>query len=227
MGIFEQLTDYCDCIEAFTQRDVDDLVNIISFATCWTQKPCENFLFGERTELIDLPSCMDCVYEFDPFYAPFDPDSFKFEFVKQEGMEEEITEVDAVYSTIDGIFRMELPLPSCKCNCKCKCGCDPVYKLKVTYNAGYEEIPECLLPVFCNLIEMIHAKNSCDCGSCVTCENKYDENDPTAGIKYYKGDLITVHLETDFAKELVSQYKKQLAMISLCNRQLDLWGIVV
>ena len=89
----------------------------------------------------------------------------------------------------------------------------------VEYEAGYDEIPDCLLPVFCNVLEVIIAKNDCSCEDC-NCEN------PEENIRYAKGDVVTVQLETDIGKMLVEQYKNQIGMMSLCDVR-EMWGIVV
>ena len=47
---FEQLSEYCDCMEDVQERDVIELINLISTYTCWTQVPCETFLLSERRE---------------------------------------------------------------------------------------------------------------------------------------------------------------------------------
>lgn len=224
--IADQLKRYCGCVDV-KDSDVAELINMVSIATCWMDSPCNTFLLGERKEIIDLPECMDCAYVFEPFYHPFRPESFSFKLLKISGIEEEVTEItDYTYSEYDGKFRINTGLPSCKCQrgckCKCTCGCEDEYKLIVTYEAGYDDIPECLLPVFCNLLEVIHAKNDCSCDDC-GCGDKYGEDN----ITYAKGDVVTVALETDLGKMLVEDYKKQLAMISLCRAKKELWGYVV
>ena len=163
--------------------------------------------------------------EFTPFYHPYDKESFKFSLVKIEGITETVTEItDFAYSETMGLFRLNTGLPLCACK-SCVCGdCKPVYKLVVEYRAGYTGIPDCLLPVFCNILEVIKAKNTCDCHDCDECDNaKYDEDN----IQYATGDIVTVALETDIGKILVSQYKKQIGMISLCKAPEELWGFVV
>lgn len=222
LNIVSQLQDYCDCLSDVTEDNVAELVNLISLATCWMRNPCETFLTSDRTEVIDLPSCMDCPMEYHPFYHPFDKDSFKFYLVTVDGIhetQEEITEV-AYSPTLNG-FRLK-PLPNCACSCDI-CGCEPEYKLLVTYSAGYDAIPDCLLPVFCNVLEVIQAKNDCCCDSDCGCdESKYEDN-----VEYASGDVVTVALETDIGRLLVSQYKKQIGMISLCKACSELWGFVV
>ena len=221
--IKEQLTEYCDCIPSVNERDVDELINLISTFTCWAQKPCETFLKGERREVKELPNCInDCdVFTFEPFFAPFDKDSFTFTLIEQNGIQETVTEItDYVYSEVDGNFRLELPLPSCKC--KPNCGCDSTFKLLVTYVAGYELIPECLLPLMCEALQWIYEKNKCDCEDCQPCDQNYRD----AGQIDYT--TLTGRLQEHFLTVLTTQYFRQLSLISLCNRYKgQLWAVVV
>lgn len=220
--ILEQLQAYCACVDTFTEADVADLINVVSMATCWQRFPCETFLKGARREVIELPSCADCPITFEPYYQPFDKDSFKFTLVKVEGIEETATEITAFrYSDIDGVFRVDPGLPSCKCSPCNPCGCPPEYRMVIEYEAGYDELPDCLLPVFCNLLEVIMAKRNCDCANDCGCENKEEQ------IKYATGDVVSVALETDIGKILVENYKNQLGLISLCRGRKYLWGVVV
>lgn len=225
-AVKEQLSQYCDCVEDITDKDVFDMVSIVSLATGWANKNCDTFLLSDRREVIDLPSCMDCPYEFEPYYRPFDPESFTFTLVKIKGIEETSTPVNFAYS-VDKKFRIELP----KCECACdECGCPAQYKLVVTYKAGYNLLPECLLPVMCNLIEVIHAKNACDCCNDCGCGDKttYDSdgNITAQTITYKSGDVVSVFLETELGKMLVEQYKNRLAMLSIIRRN-RFWGFVV
>lgn len=242
--IYDQLKAYCECVDV-SEDDVAELVNVISLATCWQRTACETFLPGVRREVVDLPSCADCPITFEPYYqpfigertvteideetggiitkkVPFGIDDFKFYLVKIDGIVEEVTEIpstDYAYHASDGMFHIIPGLPSCKCGCN-PCGCPPSYKLIAEYIAGYDEIPDCLLPVFCNVLEVIRAKNDCECDAACGCENGEQQ------ITYAKGDVVTVALETDIGKLLVETYKNQLGMISLCARK-RLWGFVV
>lgn len=227
--ILDQLRDYCECVKEATDEDVAELISVVSMATGWMRSPCENFLLDDRTEVIDLPSCSDCPIEFEPYYHPFDPSSMKFTLVKIKGVEETEEEItDFGYISSEKKFRVNA-LTRCGCTV-CECGCPTEYKLKAEYSAGYTEIPECLLPVFCNLLEVIQAKNDCDC----TCEcgsneeAQYDRygNLITQQVKYKSGDVVSVFLETDLAKMLVQDYKNQLGMLSVI-RQKRVWGLVV
>lgn len=221
MSVIEQLTEYCNCIDV-EERDVNELISLISIYTCWAQKPCDTFLAMERREVVDVPDCMcGCdVFTFEPFYRPFNPESFTFTLVEQNGIQESSTLiVDYIYSAADENFKMILDLPSC--GCKPKCGCESKYKLIVNYVAGYEELPECLLPVFCDALEWIREKNKCDCETCADCDTKYGS---TATIDYTK---LGGHLQDHFLRILAVQYFRNLSLISLCNDSRHLWGVVV
>lgn len=221
--VIEQLTEYCDCVEA-KESDINELISLISLQTCWADKsdPCGTFLTGERKEVVDVPDCMcDCdVFTFDPLYSPFDPESFAFTLIEQEGIAETATEItDFTYSVIDENFKMQLPLPSCGCNAKC--GCDKKYKLLVTYIAGYDEIPDCLLPVFCEALQWIKEKNTCDCSECEPCKGK----EPEYGDINYT--TLTGRLQDYFLTVLTQQYIKQIMLISVCRECHGMWAVVV
>lgn len=219
--IYDQLKDFCPCVEDITEDDVAEMVNVISMATGWLREPCETFLKGKRREVIDLPSCADCPVTFTPYYHPYDPESFKFYLVKIEGVEEEVTEITSFrYSNVDSLFRVDTGLPSCRCACG-PCGCPPEYRMVVEYVAGYDEIPDCLLPVFCDVLEVIKAKNKCEC--CADCGCDTESNEP----EYPAGDVVSAALEIDIGKLLVEQYKNQLGMLSLIKLPVPLWGVVI
>lgn len=216
-NLYDQLKEYCGCVDV-TEDDVAEMVNVISMATCWAMSSCETFLLSDRTEVIDLPRCFECYFKFKPYYFPYDKDTFEFKLVEINGLEETYYDVDWAYSEVDKVFRLDLGLD---CSCMNRCGCDPEYKLLVNYKAGYEELPDCILPVFCNLLDVIRAKNDCDCNDC-NCTNEAEEN-----IKYATGDVVTVALETDLGVLLNKTYQNQLSSISLCREKKRLWGFVV
>ena len=221
--IINQLKSFCTCVEKATDEDIAELVNVISIATCWMQKPCETFLYGDRREIIDLPPCADCPIVFEPFYHPFDIETFEFSLITIKGIQETVTPItEFAYHESDESFHIIPGLPSCKCGCSTKCGCPTEYKLLVKYKAGYETIPDCLLPVFCNVLEVIHAKNECNCCGDCGCEAQTEQD-----IKYASGDVTSVALETDIGKMLVEDYKDMIGMMSLCGQPRDLWGMVV
>lgn len=217
MTVLEQLTDYCDCVDV-KEKDVNELINLISLFTGWTKKPCDTFLTSERQEIVDVPRCLDkCqVFTFEPYYKPFDPDTFTFTLVERNGMEETATQMDYSYSMIDEKFRIELP----DCKCSPICGCTPEHKLVVEYAAGYDELPECLLPVFCEALDWIREKNNCDCSQCQECDTDNEEG----VIDYTK---LTGRLQDYFLDVLTMQYRRQLSLIALCGHVSAVWGFVV
>lgn len=218
----EQLAEYCNCVDV-EEKDVNELISLISTYTCWTQKPCETFLQMERKEVIDLPDCVcDCdVFTFEPFYRPFEVDSFTFTLVEQNGIQDLSSPItDYIYSEADENFRLILGLPNC--GCRPHCGCESKYKLVVTYIAGYESIPECLLPVFCDALQWIREKNKCDCEQCAECTTEYTKREPYIDYTSLEG-----HLQDHFLRILTVQYFRNLSLISLCNVTRHLWGVVV
>ncbi len=222
MTILKQLSDYCDCIDKIEETDVEELINLISVYTCWTSKPCETFLMGSRKEVVTLPNCLDdCgVYTFEPFYHPYSVESFTFTLVEQNGTTETATPVTDYIYTIDDVFRLNLGLD--KCGCKPNCGCESTFKLVVEYEAGYEELPDCLLPVFCEALKWIAEKNDCGCG-CEPCEE-----DPITREPLVDGTTLGGQLQIYMLEMLTNQYKRQLSLISLCDRGHNtLWGFVV
>ncbi len=224
MTVKEQLATYCDCVDV-EDKDVDELIHLISVYTCWAEKVCDTFLSAERREVVDLPNCFcDCdVFTFEPYFTPFDVESFTFTLIEQNGIEETATEItDWVYSAVDENFRIELPIPDC--HCKATCGCEPTYKLLVTYMAGYEEIPECLLPLMCEALQWIKIKNTCDCSECIPCNTP--ESTEIGEIDF---STLTGRLQDYFLNVLTLQYRRQLSLIALCgrSRQTELWAVVV
>lgn len=226
--ILNQLTENCNCLkEEIDEPSVLQLINLISMATCWTQEPCDTFLFGERREVIDLDTCIDdCgVLTYEPFYHPFDPESFTFTLVKQKGLEETSVGIETyVYSEVDQNFRIDLPIPSCDCISKCTCGCKEGYKLLVEYNAGYEEIPECLLPIFCEALYYIIEFNRCNCENCPQCNEKYAD---IISYSIEEGASVTDRLADFFVRVITTQFIRELSLISLCEGNDDIWGFVV
>lgn len=234
--IYEQLSDFCgcDCSKDTTEQNVDELIHLVSNMTCWVgEGTCDTFLMGDRKEVIDLPSHPDkCfVYEYKPFYKPFVPCTMELKLVEIDGIKEtvtELTEDDFTYSEIDNLFRIKLPYAeNCKCKCRDLCSCDKSYKLVATYDAGYEEIPECLLPVFCQMLDLIDRKNECGCNNCNACKDEPNtDNNPNYG-EYTVGDALTFAIVNEFGPLLTQQYKRELGLISLCEDFEEWYGEVV
>lgn len=229
-AVVEQLNDFCDCLpdmkEDVLERNVLEMISLISNLTCWTQQPCETFLNSERVEFIDFDqfdpcSCNGGIVEFTPYYHPFQSDTFKVTLIEQDGINETATELDAsdfAYSDTFGVLRINLR----DYVSNSKCGCSGASKLMITYDAGYESIPECLLQIFCDLLHVITVKNSCDCSACQACTG---EDDVT--IEYSEDDDVSPKLSVYLNSLIESGYKKQLGLISLCQGCNEIWGLVV
>lgn len=206
-------------------EDLVEAINIISVATCWkTDNECSTFLNEEREEVIELEQCGG-VYKFVPHYLPFDPETLEVVLIKEteEDVEREtILSEDIEYIPELGYVRIKLP------ECKCCNPCDKIETkkfLKVTYFAGYKTLPACLLPVMCNVLELIQDKRSCDC-ECDNCNNN-TTTQPYETINYKQGDYITGYLEYKILAEKLGQsYYSLLAQISLCKEDKDMWCVV-
>lgn len=209
-NIVSQITEYCDC-QDIEEKDVLEAINIVSMFTGWTYRCCETFLTSERKEVIPIARCMPCGMEYSPYYWPYDPESFSFTLIKQRGIVEESENVEAVYSEVDDNFKLSFPNDCC-CGGK-ECGCPTKYKLMVTYLAGYDQIPDCLLPVFCEIVRIIHEKNLC-CKSSCACDGTVDDETTSDSL-------------ADFRQIIKEQYKRQLGMISLHKEYPEVWGTVI
>lgn len=205
-GIVEQIKEYCSC-QDIDEKDVIEAVDLVSMFTGWAYRACETFLTSERKEVIAIPGCIPCGMEFAPYYWPYDPESFTFTLITQKGIIEKSEAVEFVYSEVDELFRLEFPNDCC---CGKGCGCPTKHKLLVTYNAGYDFIPECLLPVFCEIVRIIHDKNLCCKDSC-GCETTEEQTSDASGFK----------------EIIAEQYKRQLGMLSLYRERPEVWGAVI
>ena len=91
----------------------------------------------------------------------------------------------------------------------------------VLYDAGFEELPQCLLQLFCDLIHVIYNKNNCDCHACATCQDNSDSG-------FIANETMTTDelVESYLNKLVIDSYRKQLGLISLCGKSLEqIWGL--
>lgn len=233
-SVRDQLIDYCDCIKkkddsAEFDKNLNELISILSVMTCWTREPCETFLNEQRTESIKLGEYEKCgcnagVIEFTPHYNPFEIESIEIDLVELNGIDETITRIDQsdiVYSQAFDLFRINIG----KYTRNDRCGCVGDYRLLIRYWAGYEQIPDCLLQIFCDMMHIIYLKNKCDCKECQSCKTiGATETD----IVYSDGDNISKVVAEYLNTIITTGIKKQLGLISLCNRNKnDIWGAVV
>lgn len=234
--IAEQLKENCPCAsktwrdQALFQRVVEDLINLVSIATCWQQKPCETFLLSEREEYFDLGDYAACgcdagMITIEPFYHPIELGSIKITLLELEGTkvtEYELTEDDFVYNAAWG-NTIKVNVGSYVRNGDCCCPLQ--YKLRVTYYAGYSQIPDCLLPIFCGLLQTVYDKNNCTCGKCDACKAQYDAD---TEIEYPEDDTISKLIDNYYNSVVLAAFKKQLGLISICRQpqEFSVWGVV-
>lgn len=229
----EQLKDFCDCLpkdmkDEDLQRNLDELIHLLSILLCWQQQPCETFLNSARVEYIDVGEYVKCgceggIMEFSPFYQPFDPQSMKITLINISGLniiETVIPSSDFVYAPGFNVFRINIGKYIQDSNCVCV----GKYKLKLEYNAGYENIPECLLQFFCDFVHVMYDKNTCKCPKCQACKD-FDET----VIEYSEFDGLTPKIIQYAYALILSAYKQQIGMLSLCyNYKLDnIYAVVV
>lgn len=242
--IIQQLKDYCDCFPELDverpdeilelEKNVRELIQTVSSLTCWAKNTCETFLLSERTQYIDIDfddvewcGCSDAILEVCTAYAKVTPGSVEVTLIEREGLNktQHLLELDEYsYDEDDETLRVNIGSYLSPCSCH---KCSVKYTLKITYEAGYEEIPECLLGLFCDMLHVIYVKNDCNCERCQRCtqennidefveDNEYDQSGPK--IRLFLTNLV------------VSAYKKQLGYMSICNRCADnytFWGAVI
>lgn len=236
LTVKEQLLDYCDCIKGFKDdntldRNIAELISLISIQTCWARHPCETFLNSERVEVIDVPelrrcSCNGGVVEFSPFFFPFNVDSFKVELLRIDGIKEtviEISEDDYAWSYGLNVLRINL---IDYIEAEDRCSCPVIFKLRIIYDAGFEGIPDCLLKLFCDMLHLIYLKNECSCDHCEACRGGATD----VLIEEQSSGSLSERVSDYLVATLFNSYADQLALISLCGRRVaqdDFFGVIV
>ena len=234
MTIYEQIKAYCNCEEKINNNDIDE-INLASVLTCWADSKGSTLLKEEREEYIELGIKPGSIYNFQPKYIEYDLDSFSFklEIFNVATIEKEIVDIkqeDYLYDEATKQFYIKLDEYIPQVECTCDFICNPCklenikYRLIVNYNAGYELLPEFLLPVFCDMVEIVHAKNICVCPSCNSCDKASGREGQV--IYYADGDVITVSLKEKLGEKFVNSYITQLSYLSLCKRDYLIGSVV-
>jgi len=241
--IADQLEAYCDCLpDKLKRKDLvkllEEMIWVISNQTCWANKPCETFLNSQREEVFETEAFAPCscegVFAFFPYYYfPIDPQSFEVFFVTLDGVEESVEQVkpkDYHYSEVTGQLKVDLRPFMGGENC---CHCPKDYKLLVLYHAGYERLPECLLQLFCEILQLFYHKNNCDCESCQGCKTKPSVGG-TSGAVFEDAEALermqdtTARVERYLMRLIAKSYQRQLGLLSLCGRRrVYAWGEVI
>lgn len=246
--IIQQLKDYCDCFPELDserpedvldlERNVRELINYISSLTCWAKNTCETFLLEERKQLITLDEdkieccrCNDAILEVCLAYDKIDPETLQVSLIQLDGInktEYNVSSDEFLYDDEQDILRLNLGAYISTCSrCICDCRCKRKYTIKLTYEAGYEVIPECLLGMFCDMLHVVYDKNKCSCERCTACEQ---ENNQDIALEYDSNDQAGPKIRSFLATLVVDAYKNQLGYLTICDKcpcENDFWGFVV
>lgn len=226
--IIEQLKTNCDCIseneweDSKLEANITEFLDLISTMTCWKTKSCENLLLTERTEIFDIDDLVYKCGECDNglvikqlYFDLIQPDSITVKIIVREGIqikEIEIPEELYTFNPYTGEIYIDLsdylPLSG-------ECSCEKILKLIVTYDAGYETLPECLFPILCDFLDYVIDMNKCTCGGCSTCES-----DSTQDVVIVEGETDNeefIPVKLQIRNLITTNYMRQLEFISLCG----------
>lgn len=227
--IIEQLKVNCDCIseDEWTDRskleaNITEFLDLISTMTCWKTKACENLLLSERQEIFDIDEmsreCNTCDNGLVVKQLYFDlirEESITVRIVVREGIRIQEIEIpkelfslnpytDELYVDLsDYIYEYDI------------CSCEKIIKMVVTYDAGYEVLPDCLFPILCDFLDYIIDMNKCTCGACSTCETDSTQDVVIVEGETDNSEFISVKLQ--IRNLITSTYMRQLEFISLCG----------
>lgn len=239
-AVIEQLKDKCDClkktdISAYKfEQNVKQLIHLISILTCWKrgakENYCETFLLSERKEVFNFKKVQSCgccdsnLATLALYYDLVQPKSIKVSLRVRSGIkfsEVNIDSNDISFDDIENVLYIDL---SNYKDVTSNCNCDVLQKIIVTYDAGFEEIPDCLIPVFCDYLSYVIDMNRCECG-CDSCDD--DKGDVNLDdIVNMDSNAEQLNTYVTVRNHIISAYAKQLAMMSLCGRDYFL-GMVV
>lgn len=241
--IVAQIKDNCPCFcdkkDEEVKGMIDVLISLLSVTLCWNDTLCGSFLYGLREECFDyFPNCMTCVpcngiSKFPLFYHA-DQSELKVVDVTMHvytGINEtSYTLTEDQYTVRNGVLVVDTT--SIPKNC-CTCNCDE-YELVVQYEAGYNVLPDCILPLFCDLLVSMSLSLT-GCGSINDCCNM---SKPKAYqiLKTKKNGEISKTWEVDtnhtsyiYAQMLNQAKINRIAQLSCCNNSYNaerLWYTV-
>ncbi|GHU63485.1 hypothetical protein FACS189418_6870 [Clostridia bacterium] len=232
--ILEQLKQYCSCFDTDVEdsqleKNIMEVIQYVSNLTCWQNETCETFLNSERKETftakdIECCGCDGGLFSTSLFYAQIKADTIGVTVFLLSGLEETSTILspeEFFYSEAFQTLRVNVAKYLDCCGC-----CPPQMKIVVTYEAGYELLPDCLLPLFCDLLHVVNAKNACDCKACQACKPGNNEG-IIVGFDE-EGDETEQTILHYTQKLILSGYQNVLGLISLCGKNTQpVWGMVV
>ncbi len=224
--IYEQLQTSCDCIRQSDKNDdsfkknVMQLVDLISSITCWKNSSCETFLSSDREEVFDVDFIRSCHCDgglmiTNLYYKEIKSETIQIILQTRDGIhfeEIELADEDFSFNAYENKLYIDLSPYGINDICSCK----KLHKIIVRYTAGYELLPQCLVPVFCDYLQHLIAYNQCDC-NCDTCKDETENKAPV------EPDTIEEYIQ----RTLLIAYQRQLETISLCGRSYRFLGMVV
>lgn len=229
--IYDQLNDYCNCLdidECEADKFLSQLIHLVSTMTCWRNSSCETFLKSERQEIFDVDYINNCSCDHGLMVVPlyylkvFEPSIQVFVQIR-DGIDFCQIQVEQEDYSFDSFTNeVYIDLKKYLSNGKCMCDCSKIHRIIISYVAGYDVIPDCILPIFCDLMDYIVELNSCGCG-CQDCDSGSMEEEESDLSDNEKQQLIY-----DWIQSTVTQvYIRQLETMSLCGRNSRFIGVVV
>lgn len=240
--IVNQIKDACPCFcdkkDEEVKALIENLISLLSVSLCWNDTLCGSFLYGLREERFDyMPDCMTCVpcarYKKFPLFYHADGSELDIVSVTMHvynGLEDTTyTLTEAEYTVRRGVLIIDnsnIPQNCCTCNCD-------EFELIVEYNAGYKMLPDCLLPLFCDLLVSMSLSLT-GCGSINEC---CEMSKPKAFqiLKSKKIGEITKTWEVDrthtsyiYSQMLSNAKLARIAQLSCCNNDYNaerLWFV--
>lgn len=230
--IYDQIAGYCNCMSEIDPCNVEkylaQLVDYVSMMTCWKRKSCETFLSSEREEVFAPNYINDCGCDqgltIIPLYYThiFEP-TIQVTIQLRDGVnfcEVLVDPEDYSFDTYDN--ELYINLSKYLGLAGGQCDCTKFKQIIVRYIAGYDRIPDCILPIFCDLMSYIIELNACGCTQCTDCESgsMRDEED-------FPKDENEQLIYTWIQQAVTTVYINQLGLMSLCGKKHDFLGVVV
>lgn len=238
--IIEQLKDNCDCISenewsnTKLEQNISEFLDLISTMTCWKTKACETLLMSEREEIFDIESlkfecgvCDSGLVTKTLYFDLIQEESVKVKILIKSGIKIEIIELDDELYAFNP-YTNEIYVDLSDYVFDDECTCEKTIKMIVTYDAGYEILPECLFPILCDFLDYVFDMNKCTCGACTTCES-----DSTQDVVIVEGETDNsefISIKLQIRNIIASNYMRQLEFISLCGNSkayMPFGGLVV
>jgi len=228
-----QVRDYCDCLDDLNDMELEKLLNRvlfqISLLTGWSNELCDTLLNGYRRQVfhvkhVDMCSCCenDKILKYKLKYPFVKSTQIVSKVYYQSGLRDICIDVnpdDIFYSHLDDELRIDISNYITREECN-KCKVD--YKLLVEYCAGYDELPECVLPIICTIIQFIKNEQSCGgCGVCTSClENEKLADGAVLSSKSvgeinYAWTKDTTTLDSKISDLLTNSFMQTLGTISI------------